>query len=84
MVIGINLVFAVLARLIPSKAALYAGLAALGAVVMALIRMDAKRDERRNAQLKDHEHAEDIEDDVARSRADPERLRKYDDTGWRD
>ncbi len=76
--------FAVLARLIPSKAALYAGLAALGAVVMAMIRRDARRDERRDAQLKDHEHAEDIEDDVARSRADPERLRKYEGAGWRD
>ncbi len=75
---------AALARLIPSRAALWAGLAALGALFIALIRRDARRDERRDAKMKDYEHAEDIEDDVARGRADPERLRKYDGAGWRD
>ncbi len=75
---------AALARLIPSRAALWAALAALGAVIMALIRRDARRDERRAAQLKDFEHAEDIDARVSDSRADPERLRKYDGAGWRD
>ena len=36
-----------LRRLIPSKAAIYAVLAALGAAFMAWLRIDARRDERR-------------------------------------
>ena len=71
-------------RLIPSKAALWAALSALGVLLLAWLRMDAKRDQRRDAQLKDYEHAEDIEDAVSRNRADPERLRKYNNAGWRD
>ena len=71
-------------RLIPSKAALWAALSALGALLLAWLRIDAKRDQRRDAQLKDYEHAEDIEDAVSRNRADPERLRKYNNAGWRD
>jgi hypothetical protein len=73
-----------LSRLIPSKAALYAFLAAFGAGVIAWLRLDAKRDQRRDAQIKDYENAEDIETRVTDNRADPERLRKYEDTGWRD
>lgn len=71
-------------RLIPSKAALWAALSALGALLLAWLRIDAKRDQRRSAQLKDYEHAEDINARVSDNRADPERLRKYEDAGWRD
>lgn len=41
-------------------------------------RADAKRD----ARLEDYENAADIRDRVARDRS--ERLRRYDDAGWRD
>ena len=71
-------------RLIPSKAAIYAVLAALGAALMAWLRHDARRDQRRDAQIEDYKHAEDIEDAVTRDRADPERLRKYEGAGYRD
>ena len=63
-------------RLIPSKAALWAALSALGVLLLTWLRLDAKRDQRRKSQLEDYEHAEDIEDAVTRDRADPERLRK--------
>ncbi|WP_420012231.1 hypothetical protein [Tateyamaria sp.] len=39
-------------RLIPSKAAIYAVLAALGAAFMAWLRIDARRDERRENERK--------------------------------
>ena len=71
-------------RLIPSKAALWAALSALGVLLLAWLRMDAKRDQRRDAQLKDYEHAEDINARVSDNRADPERLCEYDNAGWRD
>ena len=71
-------------RLIPSKAALWAALSALGVLLLAWLRIDAKRDARRDAQLKDYEHAEDIEDAVSRNRADPKRLCKYEGVGYRD
>ena len=71
-------------RLIPSKAALWAVLAALGAAFMAWLRMDARRDQRRNAQLKDYEHADDIENRVSDSRADPDRLRPFEGASYRD
>ena len=71
-------------RLIPSKAALWAALSALGVLLLAWLRMDAKRDQRRDAQLKDYEHAEDIENRVSDSRADPDRLRPFEGAGWRD
>ena len=71
-------------RLIPSKAKIWAALSAVAALFLAWLRYDARRDARRNAQIKDYEHAEDIEDAVTRNRADPERLRKYDDAGYRD
>ena len=71
-------------KFIPSKAAIYALLAALGAALMGWLRHDARRDQRRDAQIKDFEHAEDIADAVTRNRADPERLRPFDDAGYRD
>ena len=71
-------------RFLPSKAAIWAVLSAIAAVFLAWLRMDARRDQRRDAQIKDYEHAEGIEDAVTRNRADPERLRKYDNAGYRD
>ena len=71
-------------RLIASKAALWAALSALGVLLLTWLRFDAKRDQRRKSQLEDYEHAEDINARVSDNRADPERLRKYDDAGWRD
>ena len=41
-----------------------------------------KGDQRRDALIKDYEHAEDINARVSDNRADPEWLRKYDDAGW--
>ena len=71
-------------RLIPSKTAIYALLTALGAALMAWHRRDARGDQRRDAQIKDFEHAEDIADAVTRNRADPERLRSFENAGYRD
>ena len=60
--------------------------AMIGAVLLGVLAIYGKgrRDQRRDAQLEDYEHAEDIEGRVDDSRADPDRLRKYDDAGWRD
>jgi len=70
---------------LPSKIALYGALTAFGAAALAWLRWDAKRDYAKKIQLGDYEHAKDIEDSVARDRADgDERLRKHDDAGWRD
>ena len=71
-------------RFLPSKAQIWAVLSAIAAVFLAWLRMDARRDQRGDAQIKDYEHAEDIEDAVTRNRADPEQLRKYEDAGYRD
>lgn len=72
-----------LANLIPSKAWLYGAIAAIGAAVLAWVRMDAKRDARREDKLKDHEHADEIDDRVARADA-PDRVRDFNGAGWRD
>lgn len=71
-------------RFIPSKAMLWAGLAAAGAVLIALVRKDARDDLRRENEIEDLENAQDIRRRVSDSRADPERLRELDDAGWRD
>jgi len=71
-------------RFIPSKAAIWAALSAIAVVLLAWLRMDARRDQRRDAELKDYEHAEGIEARVSDSRADPERLRPFEDAGYRD
>ncbi len=71
-------------RFLPSKAAIWAALSAIAAVFLAWLRMDARRDQRRDAELKDYEHAEDIEARVSYNRADPERLRPFEDAGYRD
>ena len=71
-------------RLIPSKAAIIAALSALGAVFLAWLRRDAKRDAIREIKQKDYEHAEDIERRVNDSRTDPERVRPYEGRGYRD
>lgn len=71
-------------RFLPSKAAIWAALSALAALFVAWLRIDARRDQRRGAEIKDYEHAEDIEDRVTDNRADPERLRPFEDAGFRD
>jgi len=71
-------------RFLPSKAAIWAALSAIAAAFLAWLRMDARRDQRRDAELKDYEHAEDIEARVSDNRADPERLRPFEDAGYRD
>ena len=73
-----------LARLIPSRAAMIAALSALGALLLAWLRMDARRDQRRDAQIKDYENAHEIDARVSDDRADPERLRRFEDAGYRD
>lgn len=67
-----------------SKTKLYAILAAIFTGLLAWLRSDAKRDARRDAQIKDCENAQAIENDVTRNRTDPERLREYEDAGFRD
>lgn len=71
-------------RFLPSKAAIWAALSALAALFVAWLRIDARRDQRRDAEIKDYEHAEDIEARVSDNRADPERLRPFEDAGFRD
>lgn len=73
-----------LERLIPSKAAIIATLAAFAAGFLAWLRRDAKRDAQTEIKQKDYEHAEDIERRVTDSRTDPERLRPYEGRGYRD
>ncbi len=71
-------------RFIPSKAAIIAALSALGAVFLAWLRRDAKRDAEREIKQKNYEHAEDIERRVTDSRTDPERVQSFDGRGYRD
>ena len=73
--------------LIPSRAKLY-GLAALAFALGILgwrkagINVALRR-ERMAQTLKDYEHADEIEHRVDDSRSDADRLRKYDDSGYR-
>lgn len=76
--------FAAKTFLLRSKAALWAGLAIVGAVLVALIRKDARDDLRRENKIEDLENAQDIRRRVSDSRTDPERLRQFDDAGYRD
>ena len=71
-------------RFIPTKAAIWAALSAVAALFLAWLRIDAKRDQQRDAQIKDYENAEDIETRVTDNRSDPDRLREYEGTGYRD
>lgn len=71
-------------RFLPSKAAIWAALSAVAAVFLAWLRIDARRDQRRDAEIKDYENAEDIEARVSDNRTDPERLRPFEDAGFRD
>ena len=73
-----------LPRFLPSKAAIYAFVAAVVAGLMAFLRFDAKRDQNQKNELEDYEHAENISASVSDSRANPDRLHKYDDAGYRD
>lgn len=71
-------------RLIPSKAAVWGLFAAIGAILAVWLRIDAKADQKRNTIIEDYENAEDIQERVSNSRADPDRLRRYEDSGYRD
>jgi len=53
------------------------------AVVLAIlgIRLDAKRDAKKELKEDDYEHADEIR---TRARSADKRLREYDDAGWRD
>ena len=77
------MIWAALAWLRSSWIGKAAGIALAALAAIALIRRDAARDARREDKLKDHEHADEIDDRVARADT-PDRLRKYDDAGWRD
>jgi hypothetical protein len=47
------------------------------------IRKDAVKDDRKDAKIEDLENAQDIQRRASDATSD-ERLRKYDDAGWRD
>ncbi len=70
-------VFALLKPFLPYLAAL-AALLGFGV----LKKQQGKAQEKAKAQVEDFEHAESIRDRVRDNRAD--RLRQYDDAGWRD
>lgn len=72
-----------LLRFIPSKAALWAGLAAVGGFLVFWLRKDARDDLRKENQIEDLENAAEINRRVSDGRADPERLREFDDAGYR-
>lgn len=71
-------------RFLPSKVAIYAALSAILVAGLSWLRRDARRDLRRDAEIEDFENAEDIIGRVSRDRADPERVRRYEGSGWRD
>jgi uncharacterized membrane protein len=66
-------------------AKIYGGVAALLLLVAAIfaIRKDAVNDARKDDQIDDMENAQDIRRRAGGAATD-ERLRKYDDAGWRD
>ena len=69
---------------LPSRAALWTALAALGAAFIAFLRRDARKDLTETLEKKDLTNAKSITDRVHDSRADPKRLQPFDDTGYRD
>lgn len=69
---------------IPSKATMYAVAAGTFALLMAWLRLDARKDERRDARERDYENAKEIEGRIVDSRSDPERLRGFEGRGFRD
>ncbi len=73
-----------LMRLIPSRAAILGALAAILAGLFAWTRRAGRKDARRETELEDYKHADEITDRVSDSRADPDRLRPYEGAGWRD
>lgn len=70
--------------ILPSGAAIWAALAGAIAAGGAWIARSARIRAEASAKEKDHEHAEAVEDRVSRDRADPDRLRPFDDAGFRD
>ena len=71
-------------RLIPSRAAIIGALAAVFAALLAWARRDARQDLKRKIERKDIQNAKDISDRVSSGRADPQRVRPYDNAGYRD
>lgn len=75
---------AFLLRFIPSKVWLWGALAFVGALFVALVRDDARRDARKDDEIEDFKDAEKINRRVSDARRADDSLRKYDDAGWRD
>lgn len=73
-----------LTRLIPSRAAVWAALTGGALFIAAWLRRDARKDARTQTKTQDLENAQDIHTRVDRDRADPDRLRPFDDAGYRD
>lgn len=71
-------------RLIPSRAAVFAALAAAIAALLVWVRRDAQRDLTSDLERDDLTHANDIENRVSDARADPDGLRPFKDAGYRD
>ena len=67
-----------------SKTKFYGALAFLVALFLALVRADARRDQRNKSKIKDYKHAHDIQDRVSDDRNDPDRLRRFEGSGYRD
>lgn len=71
-------------RFIPSRATIWAIITGAMALILALARRDARKNQQTKSQIEDYEHAQDISDNVSRSRADPDRLRPFEGHGYRD
>ena len=71
-------------RFIPTRAAIWGAVAAFLAAAVAWARRDARKDQAQEAELEDLKHADEIRDRVSDNRADPDRMRPYDDAGYRD
>lgn len=71
-------------RFIPSRAAVFAALAAGFAIVLAWLRRSARRDAIETLEKEDLKNANAITDRVSTARADPDGLRSYGDAGYRD
>ena len=67
-----------------AKLMFWGALAAAGALFIAHQRRDAVKDERVESKIEDLENANEILERVNDSHADPERLREFDNSGFRD
>lgn len=73
-----------LLKLLPGGAVIWAALAGAIAAAGAWLSRRARINAEISAKQEDHEHAEALEDRISRSRADDDRLRPFDNSGWRD